>query len=197
MWDQHYSVEEYIYGTSPNQFLAQHAGRFARGGRILCLADGEGRNGVFLAEQGYHVAAVDSSSVARDKALRLAEAHGVSVNYEYSVADLKDYAMGENKWDAIVSIFCHLPVSLRHQVHQNICRALKPDGVLLLEAYTPRQLGFGTGGPPVEEMMMSSSTLTTELSSLSFELLQEIDRDVIEGVYHTGRGAVVQLIARK
>jgi len=195
MWDERYSVDEYIYGISPNQFLTQHVGRLAKGGRVLCLAEGEGRNSVFLASQGYEVFAVDGSSVAREKALRLAEDNNVSIDYQ--VADLADFDPGVEAWDGVVSIFCHLPGALRHQVHQRICRALRPGGILLLEAYTPQQLSFATGGPPNEAMMMSAEILIKELSELSFELLQEIERDVVEGVHHTGRGAVVQLIARK
>lgn len=195
MWDERYGAEEYAYGIDPNDFLKQEAHRIASGGEVLCLADGEGRNGVWLAEQGFQVTSVDASAVGMAKADRLAAARSVLISTIHS--DLAHYDLGENRWDGIVSIFCHLPPPLRKQVHGNIARALKPGGILLLEAYTPRQLQFGTGGPPVEEMTMSLASLEAELPGLEFVVAEELDREVVEGLYHTGTGAVVQLIGRR
>lgn len=194
MWDKRYAVADYVYGKSANTFLQENINRIPKG-RVLCLAEGEGRNAVFLAGKGYDVVAVDASSVACDKALCLAREQQVTLSY--TVIDLAEYDFGCNRWDAIISIFCHLPPSLRQQIHSRIAQALKPGGIFLLEAYTPKQLSLGTGGPPVVEMMMDACSLKNELSELQFELCQEIERDVIEGVYHTGRGAVVQVIAVK
>ena len=194
MWDERYRAEEYAYGTQANDFLAQNYTRLAKG-NILCLADGEGRNSVFLAQKGYTITAVDSSIEGISKARKLAELNKVNVDYIH--ADLGDYDLGVNKWDGIVSVFCHLPPDIRAKVHHQVVSSLKPRGVLLLEAYTPEQLQLGTGGPTSPELTMTAKSLTSELSGLNFEELIELERDVVEGLYHTGHAAVVQAIAIK
>jgi len=193
MWDQRFSSDSYIYGTEPNDFLAQHAREIPGTGPVLCLAEGEGRNAVYLAGLGYTVTAVDASAVGLAKAQKLAETRGVVINT--IVADLAEFDPGQEQWAGIVSIFCHLPAAIRTALHGKLANALKPGGVLLLEAYTPAQLAFKTGGPPIAEMMMSKDTLKAELNGLRFAHLQELERDIIEGSGHTGRGAVVQAIA--
>jgi SAM-dependent methyltransferase len=194
MWDERYSTEEYSYGKKPNQFLEANVGYIPKG-EVLSLAEGEGRNAVFLAKQGYSVTAVDASLVGLNKARKLAEENGVVV--EFIHADLADYDLGENKWDGIVSIFCPLPSSLRKQLYKKVEAALKRNGVFLLEAYTPEQLKHGTGGGNSADVMQSKESLSRELSGLKFKHLIELERDVREGIYHTGIGAVVQAIASK
>lgn len=194
MWDEKYSSTNYIYGTKPNDFLAQNVNLLPKG-KILCLADGEGRNSVFLAKQGYSVTAVDGSAVGLKKAQRLADANNVSI--EFIHADLADYALGEEKWDGIVSIFCHLPVNIRQDLHQKVITSLKHNGVILLEAYTPEQLKHGTGGPPTADLTMTTLQLSEELKGLDFTLIQELEREVVEGTHHTGTGAVIQVIASR
>jgi len=194
MWDQRYATEEFAYGTEPNDFLHENVGDLPSG-KILCLAEGEGRNAVWLAQQGYDVTAVDSSKVGLGKAEKLAATLGVSIMTHH--ADLADYDIGSEQWDGIVSIFCHLPAPLRKSVHQRCVAGLKADGVLLLEAYTPDQLNYKTGGPPSAEMMMDSQLLESELGQLTFSMLEEKVRDIHEGSFHHGEGAVVQLIAKK
>jgi len=162
---------------------------------VLCLAEGEGRNAVHLAGLGYRVTAVDSSAAGLRKAERLARERGVTLECVH--ADLADYDLGTARWAGIVSIFAHLPPPLRRQVHAAIPRALRPGGILLLEAYTPAQLDHGTGGPPVAELMMDAASLRDELQGLVFEHLAECEREVVEGKGHRGTGAVVQAIARK
>lgn len=195
MWDERYSGEEFAYGTEPNEFLAQMADRLPPGGRVLSLAEGEGRNAVFLAGRGHAVTAVDASRVGLAKARRLAESRRVEI--ELHVADLTDYAIEPAAWDGIVSIFCHVPDTVRAALHRRVVAGLKPGGVLILEAYTPAQLAYGTGGPKEVERTMTLDALRTELAPLEFEHAAELEREVIEGFYHTGTGAVVQLIARK
>ena len=194
MWDKRYDVEEYVYGEEPNTFLAKNQASLPMG-RILCLAEGEGRNAVFLARQGYEVTAVDSSSVGLAKGRRLAERQGVSVHWVH--ADLADYPMGRDRWEGIVSIFCHLPPDLRGRVHRQVAEGLKPGGVLLLEGYTVDQLELGTGGPPVAELLLSQDIVREEIPGLEFTRLAELTRDVTEGTLHRGTGAVVQAIAIK
>ena len=194
MWDEKYDSEEYIYGKQANTFLQENVDSLPMG-EILCLAEGEGRNAVFLSKLGYRVTAVDASEVGLNKARKLAEENGCAI--EFIHADLGDFDLGMNKWDGIVSIFCHVPLSIRKQLHAKLAPALKDDGVLLLEAYTPAQLAHGTGGPPTEDLMMSATLLHEELAGIEFSLLQELEREVIEGSFHSGTGAVVQAIGKR
>lgn len=194
MWNERYSTTEYVYGKIPNDFLVEVSAKLSKG-KTLCLAEGEGRNAVFLAKLGHNVVAVDASTIGMNKAQALATENSVEIRTE--IADLADYNLGDNKWDSIVSIFCHLPPETRKTLHRNIVKGLAPDGVLVLEAYTPKQLKLRTGGPPNEEMMMDLNVLKEEFSGLIFEHAVEMERDVIEGHLHSGRGSVVQIFARK
>lgn len=193
-WDERYARDEYLFGKEPNDFLAEVAGRVPLGD-VLCLADGEGRNGVFVASLGHRVTSVDASTVALDKARKLAAEKGVSI--ETVVADLNAYDLGEAKWDCIVSIFFHLPPEIRKAIHAKVARAIRPGGHLILEAYTPEQLNFRTGGPPTTERLMTLAMLREDFAGFEFLHAQEKERDIHEGVGHAGRGAVVQLFARK
>lgn len=194
MWDERYSTKDYVYGTQANDFLAMQIAHIPKG-QVLSLAEGEGRNAVYLAQQGYTVTAVDASQVGLDKAQRLADKAGVSINCVQ--ADLAAYDFGENQWDAIISIFCPLPPNVRRAVYQGVERGLKPGGIFLLEAYTPEQLQYGTGGGSDITLMQTKASLSEELSGLCFQHLIELEREVIEGIFHTGKAAVVQAIAKK
>ena len=194
MWDEEYSIDEYVYGESANDFLAEKTAHLKRG-RVLCLAEGEGRNAVHLARQGFHVTAVDSSRVGLNKAEKLAQKNGVAIETIHS--DLADFIIEDRTWDSIVSISCHLPPELRRAVHRKVVSGLKEGGTFLLEAYTPKQLEFGTGGPPSAEFMMELASLKEELSGLAFLHGKELVRDVTEGINHTGKGSVVQVLAHK
>ncbi len=177
MWDERYGAAHYIYGTTPNQFLEQNF-KFIPKGKVLSLAEGEGRNAVFLAKQGYSVTAVDGSLVGVEKARKLAKDNGVTV--EFIHADLAEYDIGENQWDGIVSIFFPAPSALRKVLHQKVAAGLKPGGVYLVEAYTPDQLKHRTGGGTSADTMMTKESLSTELAGLKFSHLVELEREVIE-----------------
>jgi SAM-dependent methyltransferase len=194
MWDKTFDTDEYVYGEEPNTFLE---GNFAvlPKGRVLCLAEGEGRNAVFLARQGYEVTGVDSSSVGLAKGRRLADRHGVAVDWVH--ADLANYVIGQDQWEAVVSIFCHLPPDLRRHVYGQIVPGLRTGGVLLLEGYTVAQLKLGTGGPPVAKLMLSKDIVQEEFSGLEFDRLEDLERDVTEGTLHRGIAAVVQAVGIK
>jgi SAM-dependent methyltransferase len=194
-WNERYASAEYFYGTEPNDFLRQEAERLKSGSRVLCLAEGEGRNAVYLAGLGHEVTGVDGSSVGLEKLQRLARERGLTVSTV--VSDLAEYDLGSAQWDAIVSIWCHLPPPLRADVHRRAVQALKPGGWLILEAYTPRQLEFKTGGPPNPDLMMTLERLKPELGELEWIHAAEIDRVIHEGKGHDGQSAVVQLVARK
>ena len=194
MWNARYSTEEYVYGTMPNDFLLE-VSRYIKGSNVLCLAEGEGRNAVYLAREGYDVFAVDASAVGLEKAETLADESYVNINTQ--VADLADYEITPESWDGIVSIFCHLPPVVRKALHCKVVDGLKPGGVFILEAYRPKQLNFKTGGPLETEWMMSLDELKDELAGLEFYHDIELDREVSEGRLHSGVGAVVQLVAIK
>lgn len=194
LFDERYSSDDYAYGKRPNEFLVNETGAIPLG-PVLCLADGEGRNSVWLAAQGYDVTAVELSSEGIKKILRLAEENGVAVNA--TLADLADFDIGMNRWSAIISIFAHMPPELRRSVHHRCVAGLKPQGVMVLEAYTPEQLNYKTGGPPVAEQMMDLASLKDELAGLKIKTGQEIIRTVREGKYHNGEGAVVQMVGIK
>ncbi|MCU7852753.1 MAG: methyltransferase domain-containing protein [Candidatus Thiodiazotropha sp. (ex Monitilora ramsayi)] len=194
MWDQRYSSESYAYGTEANDFLVSTANMLPSG-KALCLAEGEGRNAVWLAQQGLDVTAVDASEVGLRKARNLAAKRGVSITTLQ--ADLMDFEIAKNHWDSIISIFCHLPPTIRREVHKRCVDGLRPGGIMLLEAYTPKQLEYNTGGPQVTDMMMNQQVLTDDFEDLELLYLSETVREIHEGEYHNGKGAVVQLLARK
>jgi SAM-dependent methyltransferase len=193
-WDERYARPGFAYGTEPNDFLAAVADRLPAG-PVLSLGEGEGRNAAFLAGRGHDVLAVDQSAVGLAKARRLAERRGLVVRTEQ--ADLAAFAIEPGAWAGIVSIFCHLPPAVRVPLYAAVVRGLQPGGVLVLGAYTPRQVGRGTGGPPDPAMMVSLGDLTTELAGLEFLHAAELEREVREGSYHTGLASVVQLVARR
>jgi SAM-dependent methyltransferase len=194
MWDERYNSDEYAYGKEPNQFLAENYQSIPKGA-VLSLAEGEGRNAVFLAMQGYSVTAVDGSAVGLKKAEKLAKENGVEINLVH--ANLAEYEIGESCWDGVVSIFCPLPSVQRKSMHKKIVAGLKPGGVFFVEAYTPDQLKYGTGGGNSVDAMTSKESLIHDLKGLKFIWLAELERSVIEGSYHKGLGAVVQAIAQK
>ncbi|MBZ6379869.1 hypothetical protein B5C34_13650 [Pacificimonas flava] len=196
MWDERYSASGYAYGTEPNEFLVEEHGRLPEKGRILCLAEGEGRNAVYLARQGFWPVAVDQSAVGLEKAKKLAELHDVGL--KTFQADLATYTHGKNCWDGVVSIFAHLPSEARAFVHEQVRAGLRPGGVFLLEAYRPAQLEApGTGGPSDADMLPTLEELRAQFEGFTELLGREITRTVDEGEYHSGESAVVQFAVRK
>ena len=191
-WDERFSQPGYFYGDEPNDFLRAMADRFTPHSRILSLAEGEGRNAVFLAGRGHHVTAVDASPPGLRKAEALAAERGVAITTIQ--ADLATFSIEPGAWDGIVAIFCHLPPDIRGKVHRRAIAGLRAGGVFVLEAYTPAQLANDTGGPRVEELLMRLDDLRQELTGLDLVIAQEIERDVHEGRGHTGRSAVVQIL---
>ncbi|MDP1823452.1 MAG: class I SAM-dependent methyltransferase [Archangium sp.] len=194
-WDTRYSGEAFMYGTAPNDFLREQVGVLPPGGRVLCLAEGEGRNAVFLAGRGFQVTGVDGSKVGLDKAQRLARERGVKL--ETIVADLRDFDLGTGRWDAIVSIWCHVPPDLRASLHPRIIAALAPGGVFLLEHYHPKQLEYGTGGPPDAKLLVTRSELEHDFAGLTVLHASEGEREIQEGTGHAGKSFVTRFIARR
>ncbi|WP_262695831.1 class I SAM-dependent methyltransferase [Kordiimonas aquimaris] len=194
-WNERYKNESYMYGVQVNDFLQAQAHLISHGGQVLSLAEGEGRNAVYLAQQGYHVHGVDFSLNGQEKALKLAKAHKVVI--EYDLADLTAYKMGVASWDAVVSIFCHLHDTERLTVYKSVKQALKPGGVFILEAYNRKQLKYGTGGPRDASYLASLDQLKEFFEEFDLILAQDIVREIHEGEHHFGSSAVTQFIARK
>lgn len=193
-WDERYGQAEYAYGVEPNDFVVEVAGRIPPG-RVLCLAEGEGRNAVYLAGRGHDVLAVDQSAVGLDKARRLAAERGVTI--ATAQADLATWPIPAASFAGIVSVWAHMPSAIRRPVHAAVVRALVPGGVFVLEAYTPDQIALGTGGPRDPDLLMTLDGLRAELRGLDLEIGREVVREVHEGPWHQGTSAVVQILARR
>jgi SAM-dependent methyltransferase len=193
-WNQRYGAEAYAYGVEPNDFLVEQS-QCIPAGRVLCLAEGEGRNAVYLAKCGYEVTAVDMSAAGLDKAQHLAAVAGVAISTQ--LADLNSYEIKPADWHGIVSIFAHVPPPLRQRLYGSVQHGLRPGGVIIIEAYTPRQLNYKTGGPQQLDLLVSLDALRAELCGLTEVVGREVERQVVEGEFHTGLGAVVQYVARK
>lgn len=195
-WDERYSTEEYLFGTAPNAFLAREVYRLTPGSKILAVADGEGRNSVFLAQHGHRVVATDVSIKALEKARRLAERRGVEV--EYRQVNLAEWEWPEDVFDAVVGIFIQFAgPELRQDIFDGIYRSLKPGGLLMLEGYREEQLAHGTGGPPTIDNLYTVDALRRAFSKWEIELLQSYDAEIEEGSGHSGKSALIDLIALK
>jgi SAM-dependent methyltransferase len=193
MWNERYSADEYIFGTEPNSFLAEHAHLLR--GPVLSLAEGEGRNAVFLASLGLEVHGVDQSEVGLAKAEALARSRNVVIRTE--VADLGTFEPSQESYGSVVSISAHLPGSVRQRLYPLIERCLRPGGLIILEAYSEAQLARDTGGPKDPDMLMTPAKLKSEFPNFEPILLHELEREVREGAAHSGMASVVQFIARK
>jgi hypothetical protein len=199
LWNERYGEAGFSFGTAPNAFLAACEGHLRAGMRALVPGDGEGRNGVWLATRGLDVVTVDAAEVGVDKARRLAADSGVTIDAR--VADLTAWTWPVGAFDLVASIYLHWPPALRPAMHARMIEALRPGGLFLLEAYTPRQLEHrargSRGGPPDVAMLFEPAQLAGDFADLDILVLGEHDVDVDEGRLHQGRSAVVRLLARK
>jgi SAM-dependent methyltransferase len=193
-WDERYSEPGFAYGTAPNEFLASVVDKIPQG-KILSLAEGEGRNAVYLASLGYEVTGVDGSEVGLRKAVELATEHGVTITTIH--ADLSKFEIEPEQWDGIIACYCHLPSAIRIPLHHAAVWGLKPGGVFVLEAFSKEQLAYGTGGPQSLDMLMSLDELKQELAGLELVHAVQIERDVREGNKHTGLASVIQILGVK
>ena len=194
-WDDKFTREGYAYGTKPNRFLAAKAELAAKGGAALVPGDGEGRNGVWLAEQGFEVWSVDSSAVGQAKARRLAEERKVSVHF--ALTDLLRWEWPEARFDLVASIFFHLHSADRPRIHRAMVRALKPGGLLLLEAFRPQQLGLASGGPKDLDLLYGAETLAADFAGAEILELADVEIILDEGVLHQGLARTSRLLARR
>lgn len=196
MWDKRYQTDDYVYGTDPSRFLKLNSEYLKSGDKVLAVADGEGRNSVFMAKQGLNVTAMDSSSVGLAKAQRLAKER--EANVEFQLADLKGYDWDVAQYDLIVAIFIQFAEpAFRAEIFDGMEHALKPGGVLMLHGYTPKQIEYGTGGPPVPELLYTKDMLADRFADWDILRLEDYEADLQEGLGHSGKSALIDLIARR
>jgi len=185
-----------MYGVEPNAFLVRQRHWLEPGQSVLAVADGEGRNGVWLAGQGMRVHSVDGSAVGLQKAMQLALDRGVSLRT--TCADLTEWDWPVGTYDAVVCIFLHLGPENRAALHRAMAGALKPGGVLILEAFHPRQLAFGSGGPPVASMLYETEALAADFAGmLDLDVLEDGEVTLDEGPHHQGRAHTTRLVGHR
>ena len=194
LWDQRYASDNYIYGTRPNDWFVEKL-RIMKVGKLLLPAEGEGRNAVWAAEQGWNVTAYDQSYEGRTKALRLAADRGVDINY--LIKDLRCFRGEENSYDVIALIYVHMPAEFRTKVHTELVRLLKPGGCLILEAFSKAQMSNNSGGPKNLDMLYSTSELKSDFDDLKILELHDVRIHLEEGSLHTGLANVIRIFARK
>ncbi len=194
-WDQRFTQPGYLFGTEPNVFLASQANLLKPGGKALSVADGEGRNSVWLAQQGLDVVALEISPVAVEKARRLAAERGVAV--EFNVANVLEWNFGAASYDVIAAIFIQfLAPPQRSLVFRRIVQALRPGGCVILQGYTPQQIEYKTGGPPLAENMYTEALLREAFAGLEVLHLREHEAHVAEGTGHLGWSALIDFVGR-
>lgn len=197
-WNERFSAagDDFLFGTAPTRFLAQHAFLLGTGATALSVADGEGRNSIWLAEQGLDVTAVEISPVAVEKAQRLAAGRGVEV--DFVVADMLAWDWPEAAYDLVVAMFIQFASPAeRDLLFCGMQRALKPGGLLLLHGYTPRQLEYRTGGPGAVDNLYTADMLRQAFAGMEIMELREYDAELAEGQAHRGLSALIDLVARK
>ena len=195
-WNTRYATRDYVFGTAPNAFLRAEARRLRPGSKVLCVADGEGRNGVFLAEKGMKVHSIDFADNAIAKARRLAEARHVELKIEK--ADVLNWNWPREAYDAVIAIFIQFATPPeRKKLFDNMKRAVKPGGLILMEGYGPKQLEYKTGGPGVLEQLTTRELLQETFRDWEMIDLAEYDCELAEGSRHSGMSALIDVVARK
>ncbi len=195
-WDGRFSTDDYIFGTEPNAWLATHANLLQPGMRVLAVADGEGRNSVWMANRGLTVDAFDISPIGVAKAEKLAQQAGVQVNYQVCGVEDFDWKVGE--YDAVVAIFIQFAdPDTRAALFKRMKSALKPDGLLLLQGYTPKQLKYKTGGPPNVDHLYTEALMQEAFGDMHIAELRAYEDVLSEGTQHRGQSALMGLVARK
>ena len=195
MWDERFSQAESVYGEEPNAYVKEKAVHLKPGMKVFVPADGYGRNGVWLAKQGLQVQTVDLSPVGVERARKAAQAAGVDLKTE--VADLANWNWPVDEYDAVVSIFFHMPPEARGAIHAAMLRALKPGGIIILQAFTPDQLRYTSGGPKQVDMLCTAELLRKDFAGAEALQLKEKEVQLNEGHMHSGPASVVQAVFRK
>ncbi|NBC37192.1 methyltransferase domain-containing protein [Novosphingobium sp. FSY-8] len=195
-WNARFAAEDYVFGTEPNLFLTQQAEQLPTEAKVLCVADGEGRNGVWLAALGHDVTSIDIAEVGLAKARKLAQERGVSLDLQQ--ADLATWDWPEGCFDAVVAIFIQFAASsLRTRIFAGMQRATRPGGLILLQGYRPEQIAYGTGGPGMPDNLYTEDMLREAFADWKIEHLASHDSILEEGRGHSGISALIDLVARK
>lgn len=193
-WNKRYSVQEYIYGKEPNEFLKEELKKIPPG-KILFLGEGEGRNAVYAAKLGWQVDAVDFSKEAKNKAMKLAKENNVEINY--LVKDLSEFVPESSYYDAVGYFYLHLKEELRKMIHRNVIESLKPFGKLILEVFDKEQLKFNSGGPKDESLLYSLEEIAEDFIDLDFEKFSREKIFLNEGTGHKGEAIVIRFVGIK
>ena len=193
-WNERFTEDTFAYGKAPNEFLKENIHLLPQG-NILFVAEGEGRNAVFAAKNGYEVSAFDYSETGQQKALMLAQEHGISINY--IVSDVLELPYENESFDALVLIFAHFPAEIRKQANLKLLELLKPEGKILFEAFSKEQLNYTSGGPKDVDMLFSEEEVRNEFPGISFDSLSTEKIVLDEGLFHQGEGVVVRFVGTK
>ncbi len=196
-WDDRYRAEAYAYGTEPNRFFRDQLGQIPRGGRLLFVAEGEGRNAVHAASEGFEVDAFDTSTEGRRKALALAEARGVQIDYQVADARTVSYPVG--RFQGVVLIFAHVPAPLRQDVHRRLLSFLAPGGIVILEGFSRAHQAHQAvnplaGGPFDADRLFTRAEIADDFQSLELLLLDEVEDVLAEGLFHQGPASLLRFV---
>jgi 2-polyprenyl-3-methyl-5-hydroxy-6-metoxy-1,4-benzoquinol methylase len=194
IWNERYAKKVFVYGIEPNQFYKEQLAKLSIG-KILFAAEGEGRNAVYAAQQGFEVSAFDSSIEGKNKAEALALEKNVKISY--TVLGLEDVDFPENYFDILVLVYAHFPYEIRKKYHQKLVSFLKPNGSIIFEAFGKEQLNYTSGGPKQLDMLFSEDEIKSEFLGLNFNYLETVEITLDEGPYHQGKGNVVRCIGQK
>ncbi len=196
-WNERFDQEEFIFGKEPNEYLVEKARQHLKvNDKVLCIADGEGRNGVWLAKQGMHVVGFDASDIALAKAKKFAQENHVQVDYSFSDTDSFDWQV--NEYDAVVGIFIQFAdPAMRERIFRQTYQTLKPGGIFILQGYTPKQLEYKTGGPSLIEHLYTEDLIRDLAKDFTILELTSYEKELSEGPRHTGMSAILGLVARK
>ena len=196
-WNERFDKEEFIFGKEPNEYLVEKANQYLKtGDKVLCIADGEGRNGVWLAKQGMQVVGFDASDIALAKAKQFAKDHQVEV--EYSFSDTDSFMWHPNTYDAVIGIFIQFAdPAMRKRIFQKTYETLRPGGLFILQGYTPKQLEYKTGGPSLIKHLYTEELIRDLAQDFNILELHSYEKALSEGPRHTGMSAILGLVAQK
>lgn len=198
-WNDRYSSEEFAYGTAPNNYLKEQLEKL-NPGSILFPAEGEGRNAVFAAQSGWKVAAFDISAEGKNKALKLAEANNVEMDYQVGELETLDYQT--EQFDAIALIYAHFPAAIKSSIHKTLETYLRKGGFIIFEAFSKKHLEYlaindKVGGPKDIESLFSIEEIQSDFPNYEIIQLEEKEIELNEGLFHNGKGSVIRFVGKK
>jgi 2-polyprenyl-3-methyl-5-hydroxy-6-metoxy-1,4-benzoquinol methylase len=193
-WDKRYSEENFAYGTEPNLYFKQKIDEL-KPGKLILPGEGQGRNAVYAAKRGWQVTAIDLSSAAKQRALKLAEENNVEI--EYCVTPLEDFNFRENEYDASALVFTHFPPETRNKIHSLIIKSLKSGGILIIESFSKKQISNTSGGPKELLKLYTLDDLLNDFKEMEILESYETQTNLDEGTYHRGKADVIRMVVKK